>query len=103
MTHVARTCSAVEGPPWFYEERLDTMNVWLQIGSVWSKGVQGGEWDVSVPFSHIVAIFDVQPTLGGKHDAENNVAQAIKTQWKSPVGPRYSWVFSHSCEMWIKL
>lgn len=62
-----------------------------------------GEWDVSVPFSHIVAIFDVQPTLGGKHDAENNVTQAIKTQWKSPVGPRYSWVFSHSCEMWIKL
>ncbi|XP_042359870.1 gephyrin b [Plectropomus leopardus] len=33
MTHVARTCSAVEGLPWFSKERLETMKVWLQIVS----------------------------------------------------------------------
>lgn len=55
MTHVARTCSAVEGSPWFYKE-------WLETLKVWSKSVQGeaGEWEVSVHFSPTVAIFDLQ-------------------------------------------
>lgn len=34
MTHVVRTCSAVEGPPWFHKLRLATLKVWLHVGSV---------------------------------------------------------------------
>lgn len=33
-----------------------------------------GEGDVNVLFIHIVALFDLQYTFGGKHDAEDNVA-----------------------------
>ncbi len=34
----------------------------------------GGGWDVSVRFIHILVTFDVQHTLGGKCDVEDNVA-----------------------------
>lgn len=60
MTHVApRTCSAVEGLPWFHKERLETVKVWLHVEAQCDHKVCRVKVMSVFAFSLTVAIFDL--------------------------------------------